>query len=200
MKLPLSFYQQNDAVFIARKLLGKNIYTNIGGLLAGGIIVETEAYIGPDDRGSHAYKNRRTSRTQTMFAAGGITYMYVCYGIHNMLNVVTGKEDLPHAVLIRALEPNTGIDVMRERRQLFNQDQRLCSGPGVLTKALGLKKNHNGISLLDDLIWIEDRNMFIEDTDIISSARVGMNFDGPYQLIPWRFYIRSNPNVSRPHI
>lgn len=200
MKLPLSFYQQNDAVFIARKLLGKNIYTNIDGLLAGGIIVETEAYIGPDDRGSHAYKNRRTSRTQTMFAAGGITYMYVCYGIHNMLNVVTGKEDLPHAVLIRALEPNTGIDVMRERRQLFNQDQRLCRGPGVLTKALGLKKNHNGISLLDDLIWIEDRNMFIEDTDIISSARVGMNFDGPYQLIPWRFYIRSNPNVSRPHI
>ena len=200
MKLPLSFYQRDDAVLVARELLGKHVYTNIDGQLTGGLIVETEAYQGPEDRGSHAYNNRRTPRNETMFSAGGVVYMYICYGIHDMLNIVTGTEGSSHAVLIRAVEPRIGVDIMRERRNVFNEDARLCRGPGALAKALGLVKSHNGISLLDDKIWIEDKGVTIEENDIIASARVGMNFDGPYKTIPWRFYVRGNKNVSRPHI
>ena len=200
MKLPLSFYQRDDAVLIARELLGKHVYTNIDGQLTGGVIVETEAYQGPEDRGSHAYNHRRTPRNETMFSAGGIVYMYICYGIHDMLNVVTGTDGTSHAVLIRAVDPRVGVDIMRERRGVFNEDTRLCRGPGALAKALGLVKAHNGLNLLEDTIWIEDRNEVVDVGDIIASARVGMNFDGPYKTIPWRFYIKGNKNVSRPHI
>lgn len=200
MKLPLSFYQRNDAVLVARELLGKHVYTNIDGLLTGGVIVETEAYQGPEDRGSHAYNHRKTPRNEIMFSAGGVVYMYICYGIHDMLNVVTGTDGVSHAVLIRAVEPRVGIDIMRERRNLFTEDTRLCRGPGALAKALGLVKAHNGINLLEDKIWIEDRNEVLSESEIIASARVGMNFDGPYKIIPWRFYVRGNRNVSRPHI
>jgi len=200
LKLPISFYQRDDAVLIARELLGKHLYTNIDGQLTGGVIVETEAYQGPEDRGSHAYNHRRTPRNETMFSAGGVVYMYICYGIHDMLNVVTGKDGSSHAVLIRAIEPRVGIDIMRERRSVFNEDSRLCRGPGALAKAMGLVKSHNGISLQDDKIWIEDKNETINEDEIIASGRVGMNFDGPYKTIPWRFYIKGNKNVSRPHI
>ena len=200
MKLPLSFYQRNDAVLVARELLGKHVYTNIDGQLTGGVIVETEAYQGPEDRGSHAYNHRRTPRNETMFSAGGVVYMYICYGIHDMLNVVTGTVGSSHAVLIRAVDPRVGVDIMRERRNVFTEDARLCRGPGALAKALGLVKAHNGLNLLEDKIWIEDRGELIEEDDIIASGRVGMNFEGPYKTIPWRFYIRRNKNVSRPHI
>lgn len=200
MKLPLSFYQRNDAVLVARELLGKHVYTQIDGQITGGIIVETEAYQGPEDRGSHAFNNRKTPRNEIMFGAGGVTYMYICYGIHDMLNVVTGTEGTSHAVLIRAVDPNVGIELMRERRQVFNEDSRLCRGPGALAKALGLVKAHNGINLQEDTIWIEDKGVHFDTDQIISSARVGMNFDGPYKTIPWRFYIKGNRNVSRPHV
>jgi DNA-3-methyladenine glycosylase len=200
MKLPLSFYQRNDAVLVARELLGKHVYTCIDGELSGGIIVETEAYQGPEDRGSHAFNHRRTPRNEIMFSAGGVAYMYICYGIHDMLNVVTGHHGVSHAVLIRAVEPLVGIDVMRERRQIFNEDTRLCRGPGALAKALGLAKVHNGVNLLEDIIWLEDRNEIIDESQIVASPRVGMNFEGPYKTIPWRFYVKGNRNVSRPHI
>ena len=200
MKLALSFYQRNDAVLTARELLRKYVSSNINGRLTGGMIVETEAYQGPEDRGSHSYNHRRTARTEIMFSPGGITYMYICYGIHDMLNVVTGEEGVPHAVLIRAVEPHTGIDIMQERRQLFDSDSRLCRGPGALSKALMLKKIHNGVSLSGDLIWIEDRGTNISDTEVVRSARIGMNFEGFYKTIPWRFYVKGNPNVSRPHV
>jgi DNA-3-methyladenine glycosylase len=199
MKLPLSFYQRNDAVLVARELLGKHIYTRINGEISGGIIVETEAYQGPEDRGSHAYNHRKTPRNEIMFSAGGVAYMYICYGIHDMLNVVTGTEGTSHAVLIRAVEPTIGIELMRERRKVFNEDTRLCRGPGALAKALGLVKAHNGVNLQEDTIWIEDRGLLLSDNEIVPSARVGMNFDGPYKTIPWRFYIKGNRNVSRPH-
>ena len=200
MKLPLSFYQRDDAVLIARELLGKHIFTSIGGVTTGGVIVETEAYQGPEDRGSHAYNHRKTPRNEMMFSAGGVVYMYICYGIHDMLNIVTGKNGVSHAVLVRAIEPRIGIDVMRQRRDLFTDDTHLGRGPGALAKALGLVKAHNGISLLEDTIWLEDRNEELHDSDVIASARVGMNFDGPYKTIPWRFYVRGNRNVSKPHI
>lgn len=200
MKLPLSFYQRDDAVLVARELIGKHLYTCIDGMLTGGMIVETEAYQGPEDRGSHAFNHRRTPRNEMMFSAGGVVYMYICYGIHDMLNVVTGSDGSSHAVLIRAVEPLQGIELMRERRGVFNDDKRLCRGPGALSKALGLVKAHNGIFLMEDTIWIEDQNNAIPQNNIVASARVGMNFEGPYKDIPWRFYIRKSPYVSKPHI
>ncbi len=199
-KLPLSFYQRDDVVLIARELLGKHLFTNINGELTGGIIVETEAYKGPEDRGSHAFNHRRTPRNEMMYNAGGIIYMYICYGIHDMLNIVTGSESMSHAVLIRAIEPTVGIDIMRDRRNIYKEDKRLCKGPGALAQALGLNKSHNGIDLNEDKIWIEDHPLEINHDEVIASARVGMNFDGPYKTIPWRFYIKGNQYVSRPHI
>lgn len=197
-KIPHSFYQREDAVLVARELLGKYVFTRIGGQLTGGRIVETEAYKGPEDRGSHAYNNKRTPRNEMMYNAGGVAYMYICYGIHDMLNVVTGSHHMSHAVLIRAIEPTEGIEVMRQRRKVYDDDSRLGQGPGALAKALGLNKGHNGADLLGDVIWLEDRGVLPEDQHIVASARVGMNFEGPYKSIPWRFYIRGNKNVSRP--
>lgn len=199
-KLPLSFYQRNNVVLVARELLGKYVYANISGQLCGGIIIETEAYRGSEDRGSHAYNNRRTPRNEIMFGAGGVIYMYICYGIHDMLNIVSGTEGMSHAILIRAIEPLTGINIMRERRNLYDQDKRLCQGPGSLSKALGLNKLHNGTDLQKDEIWIEDKGLSYLDEEVVATARVGMNFEGPYKQIPWRFYVKGNPFVSRPHI
>ena len=200
MKLPESFYQDDDVVSLSSKLLGKYLFTCVDGQLTGGIIVETEAYRGPEDRGSHAYNHRRTARNEIMYAKGGVVYMYICYGIHDMLNIVTGMENESHAILIRAIEPLYGLDIMRRRRNIVNHDTRLCRGPGALARALGLNKSHNGTDLLGETIWIEDRDNPVPDDRIIASARVGMNFEGPYKTIPWRFYIRGNRYVSRPHL
>lgn len=200
MRLPLTFYQQEDVVSVASQLLGKYVYSQIDGKITGGIIVETEAYRGPDDRGSHAYDDKKTARNQMMYQAGGLAYMYICYGIHDMLNIVTGAEGMSHAVLIRALQPQTGLGEMRIRRNIFDEDKRLCQGPGALTKALGLIKLHNGYDLQGDVIWLEDKGLTYNENDIIASPRVGMNFDGPYKTIPWRFYVKGNQFVSRPHI
>jgi DNA-3-methyladenine glycosylase len=200
MRLPLTFYQQEDVVSVASQLLGKYVYSQIDGKITGGIIVETEAYRGPDDRGSHAYDDKKTARNQMMYQAGGLAYMYICYGIHDMLNIVTGAEGMSHALLIRALIPQTGLGEMRIRRNIFDEDKRLCQGPGALTKALGLIKLHNGYDLQGDVIWLKDRGLTYNENDIIASPRVGMNFDGPYKTIPWRFYVKGNQFVSRPHI
>lgn len=199
-KLPLEFYQQPDVVSVARELLGKHVYSFIDGKLTGGIIVETEAYRGPDDRGSHAYNNKRTPRNEMMYSAGGVAYMYICYGIHDMLNIVTGIEGMSHAALIRAIEPTEDLETMRIRRGIFEQDRRLCQGPGALAKALGLTKFHNGTDLHGDNLWLTDEGVYYEEDQIVASARVGMNFDGPFKTIPWRFYVRRNPYVSRPHM
>lgn len=197
-KLPLDFYFDEDVVQVAQNLLGKSVFTSINGELAGGIIIETEAYKGPEDRGSHAYANRRTPRNEMMYAAGGVAYMYICYGIHNMLNVVTGPENTPHAVLIRALEPTVGIEIMRKRRNIYSNDRQLCKGPGALTRALGLSNVHNGVSLQGDVVWIENCGLSFTTDQIIASPRIGLSFGGPYQTIPWRFYVSGNRYVSRP--
>ncbi|SDM57683.1 DNA-3-methyladenine glycosylase [Daejeonella rubra] len=199
-KLTIDFYQRDDVITIATELLGKDLYSMIDGQLCGGKIIETEAYCGPEDRGSHAYNDRKTPRNEMMYRSGGLVYMYICYGIHDMLNIVTGEEGSSHAILIRAIEPHTGLDVMRARRNIFNKDQRLCQGPGALTKALGLNKTHNGFDLQGDIIWLSDCENSFRNDQIIASARIGMNFEGPYKLMPWRFYIKGNPYVSRPHL
>lgn len=197
-KLPLSFYRRDDVVSIARELLGKHLYTRVDGQICGGTIIETEAYRGPDDRGSHAYLNKITPRNQMMYKAGGKVYMYICYGIHDMLNIVTGEEGMSHAILIRAIEPHTGIEAMRERRDIYDNDRRLCQGPGALAKALGLKKHFNGVDILGDEIWIEESNIVYTEQQVVEAPRVGMNFEGPYKTIPWRFYVKGNQYVSRP--
>ena len=155
MKLKPDFYQRDNVVKIAKDLLGKILYTRIDGVLTGGIIVETEAYSWKE-RGCHAYGARKTGRNAIMFAEGGYSYVYMCYGIHYLFNVVTNREDTPEAVLIRALEPVAGIDLMKRRRGTFPSGFHLTSGPGKLTKALGIGRSFNGKSLLDDEIWIED--------------------------------------------
>src|ERR1700742_4256945 len=138
MKLPLSFYQRNDVVQISRELLGKYLFTCIDGEITGGYIVETEAYHGVIDRASHAFGNRQTPRTSTMFKKGGIIYVYLCYGIHEMLNVVTSPEGVPHAVLIRALNPTDGIDIMLMRRNMNAIKNNITAGPGSVAQALGI--------------------------------------------------------------
>lgn len=187
VKLPKSFYQRDDVIAISQELLGKVLYSAIDGILTGGIIIETEAYHGIDDRASHAYGNRRTKRTEVMYQEGGICYVYLCYGIHSLLNVVTHGSGHPHAVLIRALKPIHGIDCMRKRRKKSKNDSQLTSGPGSLTQALGITTQHNGISLDGSLIWIEDQGIHVKLKDIISSPRVGVDYAGEDALLPWRF-------------
>ena len=137
-KLQADFYQREDDLLISRELLGKVLYTNFHGELTSGIIVETEAYAGTTDKASHAYGGRRTKRTKIMYSPGGYAYVYLCYGIHHLFNIVTNKENIPHAVLIRAIQPRDGIEIMLQRRNKKKVDHSLTSGPGSLTRALGI--------------------------------------------------------------
>lgn len=198
-KLPLSFYQQEDVISLAKQLLGKKLLTLIDGQLTGGIIVETEAYNGVIDKASHAYNGRFTPRTSTMYKAGGVSYVYLCYGIHYLFNVVTGLEGNPHAVLIRGLEPVDGLSTMLERRNMTKLAPRISAGPGALAQALGIDKNLNAKDLLSDEIWMEDADIHYEDAQIISSPRVGVAYAQDHALLPWRFYIKGNKFVSKPN-
>ncbi len=156
-KLASTFYTRRDVVVVARDLLGKVLCSKTGGRLTTAVITETEAYAGIDDRASHAYGGRRTQRTEPMFATGGIAYIYLCYGIHHLFNVVTGQRDEPHAVLVRAGLPLTGVDTMLLRRGKTGVDNKLLAGPGSLASALGIRTNLSGTSLTGDQLWIEDR-------------------------------------------
>lgn len=198
-KLPYSFYQQEDVISLAKQLLGKKLFTLIDGELTGGIIVETEAYSGIVDKASHAYNGRFTPRTSTMYKAGGISYVYLCYGIHHLFNVVTGVEGNPHAVLIRGLEPIDGLSTMLRRRNMQSLAPKITAGPGALAKALGIDKKLNAKDLLGNEIWIEDVGTQYLATEIISSPRVGVAYAQDHALLPWRFYIKGNKFVSKPN-
>lgn len=190
MKLPLSFYQGDDVVKIARELLGKYLYTFIDGIYTGGIITETEAYNGESDKASHAYGGRRTARTEIMYAGGGKAYVYLCYGIHSLFNVVTNRKGIPHAVLVRALYPVEGIDKIISRRRRPNSPlAELCIGPGTVSQALGIHYSHTGRSLTGNEIWIEDRKLKIPMTKIITGPRVGVDYAGKDALLPYRFRV-----------
>jgi len=196
MKLQKQFYTREDTLTIAKELLGKYVYTNFDHVLTGGMIVETEAYIGPHDAGSHAFNGRRTPKNETMYAEGGVTYMYICYGIHDMLNIVTGSSGSSHAILIRAIEPIDGIEMMQLRRGNVPL-KRLATGPGALAKALGLRKHHDAYNLNSDEIWIEDKGVIIPEEKIKATGRVGLGCKDPYLTIPWRFLIDGNSFVSK---
>src|SRR5436190_15854289 len=176
MKLEQSFYQRRDVTRIARELLGKGLFTRQGGKTSGGIIVETEAYSNTE-RGCHAYQNRMTNRNEIMFGEGGHAYVYLCYGIHNLFNVVTNGEGEADAVLIRALEPVEGLQLMKARMKVKN-DNRITSGPGKLTKALGIDRRLNGQPLWSRDLWLEDLGSTIGKDQIVMSARIGIDYAG----------------------
>jgi len=198
-KLSYSFYQQDDVLSLAQQLLGKQLFTLIDGKLTGGTIVETEAYNGITDKASHAYGGRFTPRTSTMYEQGGVSYVYLCYGIHHLFNVVTGSKNNPHAVLIRGLEPTEGLATMLDRRGMQKLAPRITAGPGALAKALGIDKNLNAKDLLGEEIWIEDKGIHFDETQIIASPRVGVDYAEDHALLPWRFYVKGNQFVSKPN-
>lgn len=197
-RLPSSYYQSHEVTQIAKDLLGKYLVTDIDGFRCSGMIIETEAYRGPDDRACHAFNNRRTPRTEVMFAKGGVAYIYICYGMHHLMNVVTGPRDSAHAVLIRALEPADGIEVMSVRRKMPVTDTRLTKGPGALSVAMGLTSAMTG-SLLTSSgspVWIEDRGIKFTDNQICSGKRIGVESAGEAATWPWRFFAKGNKFVS----
>jgi len=196
-KLPLQFYEQADVVAVARELIGKIVVTNFNGKITSGRIVETEAYVAFTDKASHAYKGRRTARNEHMYAAAGTAYIYICYGMHQMLNVVTNKKDIPDAVLIRALEPIEGIDEMLQRTGKPQLDFSLTRGPGNVGKALGIFKEHSGIHLRHDQIYIaEDKNFNMQQQVIGVSQRIGIASAEEDALLPYRFFLKGNKYVS----
>lgn len=184
--LPLHFYQEHDALYCARELLGKLLVTRINGVRTAGIITETEAYSGVMDRASHAFGGRRTPRNEAMYAAGGIAYVYVCYGIHHLFNVVVCAKEEPQAVLIRAIHPTEGLRTMCERR---GAKQLTTGGPGTLTQALAIRTTHNGDDLHGPRIWIEDRGSDIAGAAVLTGPRIGVAYAGADALLPYRFRI-----------
>ncbi len=196
MILPSSFYTRENVVQVAKDLLGKVIVTKIDGVTTSGIITETEAYAGVTDKASHAYGGRRTNRTEVMFAKGGIAYVYLCYGIHHLFNVVTNVAGIPHAVLIRAIEPLKGINVMLQRRKKNTLQPQLTAGPGALSMALGIQTIHTGILLNKGTITLHDD--CIDVADITTTTRIGVGYAKEDALLPYRFYITGNRFVSKP--
>lgn len=192
----MSWYQNQDVALLAKQLLGKVICTNISGNLTNGIIVETEAYSGDNDNACHANNQKMTKRNKVMFGPGGFAYVYLCYGIHHLFNIVTNVKGKADAVLIRAIQPISGLDIMSKRRNMTNENYRLTAGPGVFTKALGINNNHYGTSLNGDIIWIE-KGKILKSEQIVSSSRIGVDYAGEDALKPWRFFIKENKWVSR---
>lgn len=196
MILPESFYTRKDVVKIARELLGKTLVTCFDGLRTSGVIVETEAYAGETDKASHASGGRRTQRTEIMYMHGGVAYVYLCYGIHHLFNVVTNVKDTPHAILVRAIEPVDGIDTMLYRRNKEKVQYSLTAGPGALSMALGITTRDTGLSLQGPEIFIEEGKK-MRSKDIVATTRVGVAYAMDDALRPYRFYIKDNPWVSK---
>ncbi len=194
--LKREFYKRNDTLLIAQELLGKLLVVPIeNGERVSGIIVETEAYLGPEDRAAHSYGNLRTKRTEAMFAKGGIAYVFIVYGIYYQFNVVTGGIDRPHAVLIRAIEPIEGIEKMQERRagQPLNN---LTNGPGKLTIAFGIDKSFNQADLCGGRVWIEERDLE-SGFEIACGTRIGIEYAGEWANRNYRYWIKGNSFVSK---
>ena len=195
-KLPREFYTRADVLAVARDLLGKKLVVPTrNGARVAGLIVETEAYRGPEDRASHAFGGRRTQRTETMYGAGGSAYVYFIYGMYNQFNVVTNVEDIPHAVLVRALEPIEGLDVIRRRRR-GRSEYEMTSGPGRLCIAMGIDRGLDKADLLGDRVWIEE-GVSISPRQIARGPRVGIDYAEKWVTKPWRFWVRDNPFVSK---
>jgi DNA-3-methyladenine glycosylase len=195
-KLSIQFYKRTDVILIAKELIGKIIVTNFDGLITSGRIVETEAYIGLTDRASHSHGGKRTARNEHMYANAGTTYVYISYGMHHLFNVVTNEKDVPDAVLVRAVEPLKGIDIMLKRTGKLKLDNSLTKGPGNTAKALGISKINSGINLLKNEIYIADDGFVVVHDQVGISRRIGVEGAGDAAALPYRFYLKGNKYVS----
>ncbi len=200
-KLSKSFFQDDDVAGMARALLGCRLWSRINDEYTAGIILETEAYDGLTDRASHAFGGRRTPRTEIFYHPGGVAYIYLCYGIHELFNIITGPKDIPHAVLIRAIAPCVGIETILRRRKHSRLQHNTASGPGLVSQALGITRDHNGLELDGDKIWLTQakRSERPDPRDITASPRVGIDYAGKDAQRPWRFRMRlSSQNRTPP--
>lgn len=190
--LPRSFYTRPEVVDIARELLGKVLYTSINGQVSAGIITETEAYAGITDKASHAYNNRRTARTEIMYHQGGTAYVYLCYGIHSLFNIVTSVADESHAVLIRGILPLQGVEAMKLRSGKPKISESDGIGPGKVARLLGIAVRHSGLDMCDeavsgDRVWVQDEDITVPVDEIVSGPRIGIDYAGEDALLPYRF-------------
>lgn len=191
-KLTTEFYTRKDVVLIARELLGKVLYAFIDNHLTSGIIIETEAYAGINDKASHAYNCRRTNRTEVMYREGGCAYVYLCYGIHSLFNIVTSVQDDPHAVLIRGIIPLQGIDTMKDRLKKETVLPRNFVGPGNVARVMGINVSHTGVNLCPEkdekqIIWINDESNIVPEEEIFASPRIGIDYAGEDARLLYRF-------------
>lgn len=187
MKLKKDFYIRKNVLEVAKDLIGKVLVTHIDGIYSAGIITETEGYDGVRDRACHAFNGRRTPRTEIMYSEGGVAYIYLCYGIHALFNVVTNEKNTPDAVLIRAVAPVDGIEQMLRRRNKLKVDKTLAGGPGTVSQSLGLDLHLNGTKLTGKNIWIEDRSIYIPDNEIKITKRIGVEGAGEAAHYPYRY-------------
>lgn len=190
-QLPKSFYADKNVVKLAKKLLGMRLCTVIDGKYTSGIITETEAYAGVTDKASHAYGGRLTERTKIMFDEPGTAYVYLCYGIHHLFNIVTNKKGIPHAILIRAIKPDEGVEFMMERRKKLKVDKTFSGGPGTVSQALGIQTKHSGKSLFEKEIWVEETGIKIPEKEIVAGPRIGVDYAGEDAKLPYRFFVNA---------
>lgn len=195
VRLDLPFFQR-DSITLAQNLLGKLLVREIDGARIVTKIVETEAYMGAEDKAAHSYNNRRTPRTEVMFGRAGIVYVYIIYGMYYCLNIVAAKEEIPQAVLIRGVEPIEGLDIIKKNRVIKSEKiQDLTNGPGKLCQALNIDKTLNGSDLvLENELYILDNK---EKYETISAKRINIDYAGEYKEKLWRFYIKDNIYVSK---
>ncbi len=195
-KLPREFYTRANVLTVARELLGKLLVVpDPDGQRVSGMIVEVEAYRGPEDRASHAYGGRRTKRTETMYGNGGVAYVYFVYGMYYQFNVVSNAAEIPHAILVRAVEPIEGIEIMRQRRHK-HPDANLTSGPGKLCIAMNIDRRLDSADLLGNDVWLEEYEQ-VTKANIASGPRIGIDYAEAWIEKPWRFWVRGNEYVSR---
>ncbi|MGB3591913.1 MAG: DNA-3-methyladenine glycosylase [Nonlabens sp.] len=205
MKLPAAYYKNSDVVFLARDLIGKIVVSTVDDKFCSGIITETEAYRGIGDKACHAHLGRFTDRTKIMYESGGVAYVYLCYGIHHLFNIITNTDSQADAILIRAVQPVSGIHHMMERRAKVKNDHTLTSGPGNFSKAFGLNKSHYGEDLTGDLVYLEHDPELLdtigltrdEKLPIVESKRIGIDYAGEDAHLPWRFYLQSSAYISK---
>ena len=195
-KVSNSYYMNPDVAGIAKDLLGKLLWSNIGNELTAGIIVETEAYCGATDSACHAYPDKRTNRTEVMYESGGLAYVYLVYGMHHLFNIVTNTGGNADAVLVRAIEPVEGLEIMKLRRGIDNNNKLLTGGPARLTQALGITVANNKTNLQDDKIWLSEGNDICNKI-VVATTRIGIDYAGEDAQLPWRFYIKGNKFVSK---
>lgn len=188
-RLKKEYFRNPDTLFLARDLLGKVLCTRIDEVVTKGIICETEAYLGVTDKASHAYGGLKSARTQTMYKSGGVSYVYLCYGIHHLMNIVTHQQDVPHAVLIRGIKAFEGVPYMLKRRGLSKLKPDSLIGPGKVSQALGIKTAHDTEDLTGQTIWLEDHGIHVPETLISTGPRIGVDYAGEDAKLPYRFRI-----------